>query len=156
LLTVSDSTVINNQAVGGAGGAAGAGGIAGNGGNGEGGGLFNTATGFSGTGQATLTVSGCSVTTNEAEGGAGASGGSGGNGFGGGLFNDAGATATVRTSVIAGNQADGGAGAGGSAGQGIGGGVYNLGTFDLDAASIIEGNDASTSNDDVFGPITPI
>jgi hypothetical protein len=59
--------------------------------------------------------------------------------------------------VIVGNEADGGnAGAGGSTGQGIGGGVYNLGTFFLDAASIIFGNDASTSNDNVFGPITPI
>jgi hypothetical protein len=59
--------------------------------------------------------------------------------------------------VIAGNQADGGAaGAGGSVGQGIGGGVFNLGTFFLDAASLILGNDASTSDDNVFGPITPI
>jgi hypothetical protein len=63
----------------------------------------------------------------------------------------------VLASVIAGNRADGGEGAGGgSDGQGIGGGVYNLGTFFLDAASIILGNDASTSNDNVFGPITPI
>ena len=63
----------------------------------------------------------------------------------------------VLTSVIAGNQADGGAAdAGGSTGQGVGGGVYNLGAFDLDAASLIVLNDASTSNDNVFGPITPI
>jgi hypothetical protein len=38
----------------------------------------------------------------------------------------------------------------------VGGGVFNLGTFFLDAVSIILGNDASTSNDNVFGPITPI
>jgi hypothetical protein len=94
---------------------------------------------------------------NTAQGGAGASGGNGGNGFGGGLFIDAGASDTVLSSVITNNQADGGAaGTGGSAGQGIGGGVYNLGTFDLDAASVIHHNHASTSNDDVFGPITPI
>jgi hypothetical protein len=38
----------------------------------------------------------------------------------------------------------------------VGGGVYNLGTFDLDAVSIIALNHASTSNDNDFGPITPI
>jgi hypothetical protein len=38
----------------------------------------------------------------------------------------------------------------------VGGGVYNLGTFDLDAVSLIADNHASTSNDDVFGIITPI
>ena len=96
-------------------------------------------------------------TANAAAGGTGAPGATGGNGEGGGLFIDATATATVLTSVIAGNKADGGAaGAGGSDGQGIGGGVYNLGTLDLDAASVIHGNDASTSFDNVFGPITPI
>jgi hypothetical protein len=120
-----------------------------------GGGFFNSVVGF--PLQATLTISACTITANSADGGAGASGGNGGNGFGGGLFIDAGTTATVLSSVIVANQANGGAaGAGGSAGQGIGGGVYNLGTFLLDAASIIRRNHASTSNDDVFGPITPI
>jgi hypothetical protein len=38
----------------------------------------------------------------------------------------------------------------------VGGGVYNLGTFFLDAASTVDHNHASTSNDDVFGPITPV
>src|SRR5207249_2350726 len=52
LLTVTNTSVVNNQAVGGAGGAGGAGG---SGGNGQGGGFFNSATGFLGTvGQATL------------------------------------------------------------------------------------------------------
>jgi hypothetical protein len=97
------------------------------------------------------------VAANAAEGGTGASGGNGGNGFGGGLFIDAGTTGTVLSSVIAGNKAEGGAaGNGGSSGQGVGGGVYNVGTFDLDAASVIHGNHACTSNDNVFGPITPI
>jgi hypothetical protein len=97
------------------------------------------------------------VLANTAQGGAGAPGGNGGDGDGGGLFISAKAMATVENSVVSGNQALGGAaGAGGSAGQGVGGGVYNLGTFDLDAASIVAGNHASTSNDDVFGPITPI
>jgi hypothetical protein len=47
--------------------------------------------------------------------------------------------------------ADGGAGgSGGGAGHGVGGGVYNLGMFDFDAATIIKKNHASTSNDDRF------
>jgi hypothetical protein len=110
-----------------------------------------------------VTVSNSLLTLNAAvggnggAGGAGGIGGNGGDGQGGGLFNDTGATATVTTSTIVGNQAQGGdAGDGGSAGQGIGGGVYNLGTFELDAASIVVGNHASTSNDNVFGPITPV
>src|SRR5579884_138755 len=41
-------------------------------------------------------------------------------------------------------------------GQGVGGGVYNLGTFDLDAASFVVGNLASASNDNVYGSITPL
>ena len=61
------------------------------------------------------------------------------------------------TSVITHNEADGGtAPAGGTAGLGQGGGVYNAGTFFLDAASLVEHNEASTSDDNVFGPITPI
>jgi hypothetical protein len=108
-----------------------------------------------------LSINTCIIVANDTVGGSGASGGNGGNGEGGGIFNDkrgqAGATTTVLSSVIAGNEADGGAaGAGGSAGQGVGGGVFNIGTFFLDAVSIILGNDASTSNDNVFGPITPI
>ncbi|HZY87574.1 MAG TPA: hypothetical protein VFE78_22235 [Gemmataceae bacterium] len=154
-LTVGDSSVTLNRAVGGDGGAGGVGGVGGAGGNGEGGGLFDSRNGF--TGQATVTVSGSFVLANAAEGGAGAGGANGGNGLGGGAFIDVGATGAVLTSVVTGNQADGGAaGAGGSAGQGVGGGVYNLGTFDLDAASVIVGNHASTSNDDIFGPVTPV
>jgi hypothetical protein len=83
--------------------------------------------------------------------------GNGGNDFGGGFFIDAGATATVLTSAIVDNRAEGGAAVvGETAGQGVGGGVYNLGTFVLDAVSIILGNHASTSNDNVVGSITPI
>jgi hypothetical protein len=32
----------------------------------------------------------------------------------------------------------------------VGGGVYNLGVFTPDAATVIKHNHASTSNDDVF------
>ena len=41
-------------------------------------------------------------------------------------------------------------GAGGCGGHGVGGGVYNLGVFTLDVATIIKKNHASTSNDDIF------
>jgi hypothetical protein len=32
----------------------------------------------------------------------------------------------------------------------VGGGVYNLGAFAFDASTMIKGNHASTSNDDIF------
>ena len=63
-----------------------------------------------------------------------------------------GVTVTLNASPIIGNEADGGmGGAGGADGQGVGGGVYNLGTFVFDAATVIRHNHASTSNDDCFG-----
>jgi hypothetical protein len=37
-----------------------------------------------------------------------------------------------------------------SAGTGIGGGLYNLGTFSDDLATVIALNLASTSNNDIF------
>jgi hypothetical protein len=63
----------------------------------------------------------------------------------------------VRGSCITHNRAEGGEGGpSGIDGQGIGGGVYNLGTLFLDEETDIRHNEASTSDDDVFGPITPI
>ncbi len=57
----------------------------------------------------------------------------------------------VTASLIIFNSAVGGAGQdGGSAGSGIGGGVYNLGTFSYDPATIIALNRASTKNDNIF------
>jgi hypothetical protein len=52
---------------------------------------------------------------------------------------------------VRGEQAQGvEAGTGGTDGQGVGGGVYNnLGTFS-DVFTVIEGNHASTSNDEIF------
>jgi hypothetical protein len=38
-----------------------------------------------------------------------------------------------------------------SGGQGIGGGIYNLGTFIVDALTLIRKNRASTSNDNILG-----
>jgi hypothetical protein len=150
-VTLNSCKFVGNQARGGAGGAGATGGDA------KGGAIWNSLFVDSFAGLITITFSNCTIMANEVLGGSGGSGGNGGNGFGGGLFIDAGTTITVLSSVIAGNEADGGAaGTGASAGQGIGGGVFNLGTFFLDAASIIFGNEASTSDDNVFGPITPI
>ena len=133
---LSACDVSHNTAAGGAGTSGGTGG------NGEGGGLFSAA-------GATATVSDSTIDHNQAIGGDGQNGG---NGFGGGIFVGSGASVSVRSSTIAHNRADGGAGDdGGSDGLGIGGGVYNLGTFTFDIATVIAHNKASTSNDDTFG-----
>jgi hypothetical protein len=120
-------------------------------------------------GGSTLTVSGCTLSGNEAIGGAGGAGGNGGNGLGGGIFNDglsilpanAGtpATLTVTGTTITDNSAIGGAaGAGGSDGEGIGGGAHFAASGDvrLDAFTQenIKKNQASTSNNDIFGDFT--
>lgn len=124
-----------------------------------------------------------------------ATGGKGGLGAGGGIFNgisviqlDTGPVAVpsivnVTKSILALNVAQGGAGTPGgngfgggayndkdstltlqkstvtenrangaqSGGQGIGGGIYNLGTFDFDTFTVIRKNRASTSHDNIFG-----
>jgi hypothetical protein len=94
---------------------------------------------------------------NRAVGGAGGAG-NGGNGLGGGVFNGGSSpfgpsNLTLHGCLVALNRADGGAaGGGGSAGQGVGGGVYvspgGIAAADL---TVIFANDASTSDDDVFG-----
>jgi hypothetical protein len=106
-----------------------------------------------------MTVSGCTVSGNQAVGGAGGSSANGGNGLGGGVYSDGQSALTMLLSMTTGNAANGGsAGAGGSAGQGIGGGVYfaSGGVVCLDAFTIanILANAASTSNKDVFGFFT--
>ena len=151
--TVTACTFTDNQAIGGA-DATGA-----NGANGLGGGIANIL-------GSTLTVSGCMLSGNQAIGGAGGGGGNGGNGLGGGIYNDglsvalnnAGtpATLTVTGTTITDNQATGGAaGTGGSIGQGIGGGAYFAAggdvCLDLFTETNIDGNSASTSNNDLFG-----
>jgi hypothetical protein len=95
-----------------------------------------------------MTVSDSTLAHNQAQGGAG------GNGLGGGLFNGLGSpdevpTATFSNTNVTANQALGGA-----AGAGIGGGIYNTGTVYVHKV-VVAGNKASTSNDDVFGVLTP-
>jgi hypothetical protein len=85
---------------------------------------------------ATTTVDSSFLTNNQALG-------SGGAGLGGGAYNDATSSLTLNGTSVTGNHANGQ--------PAIGGGVYNLGTFTVDALTVITGNHASTSNDDVFG-----
>ena len=140
---VDHSTLLGNRAVGGAGPT---------GGNGQGGGVANLNGGV-------LTVSDSVIARNRAVGGAGGVGGNGGNGQGGGLFVGGPVPAgtpslTLLRSLVTFHRATGGgAGAGGSAGLGQGGGVYIApgGLASADAWTLVVANDASTSDDDVFG-----
>jgi hypothetical protein len=133
--------IAGNEAIGGAGPT---------GGTGQGGGIANE---FGGV----LTVTHSTILLNQATGGVGV-GGTGGNGLGGGVFNGATTpfgtpTLALNHSVVALNRADGGAvSGGGSVGLGIGGGLYlTPGGVAIADLTAIFANDASTSDDDVFG-----
>jgi hypothetical protein len=173
--SVSGSVLTNNLARGGSGNMAGGSGalLAG---VGAGGGIFNDLGNYNSPpedygplGPSVVTVSGSVIDLNLAQGGGGA------NGEGGGIANVLSATTTVGSSFLVQNQANGGsagAGLGGGAyndatssltltkclvtlneaegATGIGGGVYTLGTF-TDPLSLIVGNHASTSDDNI-GP----
>jgi hypothetical protein len=141
---VTHSMLLGNQAIGGAGTT---------GGTGQGGGITNENGGI-------LTVTGSLLALNRAIGGAG-DGGNGGNGQGGGVFNGAPnpfgtPSLTLRRSLVVLNQADGGAAEGGSAGLGQGGGLYLTpgGVAWADLVTAILANDASTSDDNVFGVVS--
>lgn len=78
-------------------------------------------------------------------------------GLGGGIYVTAGRTTlTLLASTINGNRADGGAGP--ITGKGVGGGLYITlgGEVYVDQLTLIFANDASTSDDDVFGILTPL
>jgi hypothetical protein len=139
--TFSDCAFDHNAAVGGPGGPGG------NGGEAWGGGLADLL-------GAQLTVTSSTVAHNRAVGGEGGCGGNGGDGLGGGIYEDARSTLTLKGARIKHNRALGGAaGDGGSDGQGVGGGLYLTpgGVACADALTVIVGNHASTSDDDVFG-----
>ncbi len=138
---VSRSTLIGNQATGGAGGAGAHGGI------GQGGAYQTIGENW------TITFSRSTISGNQATGGAGGEGGNGGVGRGGGCIVNR-STVSLENVDITGNEAMGGdAGAGGRDGQGIGGGIYiNSGRVSARRTNI-SGNHASTSHDDVFGPL---
>ncbi len=140
--SVSNSLILGNLARGGSGST---------GANGQGGGITNENGGI-------LTVTNSLIALNQAIGGAGFAG-NGGNGLGGGIFNGppnpfGTPTLTLDRSLVVRNRADGGAaGDGGSAGLGQGGGLYLTpgGIACADLLTAILANDASTSDDDVFG-----
>jgi hypothetical protein len=134
-LTFSNGLLAGNQALGGPGTPTSAGG------DGWGGGLADL---LSSTTMATDAV----VFGNLARGGDGETGG---DGLGGGFYNDATSTLALQHGLVVGNFALGGKGSSaGNDGEGIGGGVYNLGAFTFDALTLIKGNHASSSNDNVF------
>lgn len=149
--TISNSLIRHNKALGGPGG------LGGNGGDGEGG-------GFTCIQGATLIVRNTSVEHNHAQGGESGVGGNGGNGQGGGLFEDALRSAPplpgpplpsiliLEGAIIRFNLAlVGEAVDSGIDGTGVGGGVYYLGAYNADSATVITKNQATTSNNNV-GP----
>jgi hypothetical protein len=101
--------------------------VGGGGGNGVGGGIADLLS-------ASTTVSNSILTLNQANGGTG-------NGLGGGAYNDASSTLALAKSLVTLNLARGA--------QGIGGGIYNLGTLDVDALTFILLNLASTSGNNI-------
>jgi hypothetical protein len=127
--TLSDSTIADNQAIGGAGA------DGGNGGDGRGGGIANY-------GGGSLTLTACMLADNQAFGGAAGTGGNGGYGFGAGMYNS-GPSSEVQTaglsrlmvvgSTLTDNAARGGAAgaAGTSAGLGMGGGIWSAGILQV-------------------------
>ena len=117
-------------------------------------GLFNT----SYDGLNSLTMSGCLLIGNVAQGGAGGSGADGGNASGGGIFVAMDSSATLDQTVVSMNLALGGlAGAGGSNsnGDGIGGGLYiSTGGVVTLKKTTVALNFASTSNDNIYGTVS--
>jgi hypothetical protein len=149
-LIVSNSQLSSNEAVGGNG----LDGVSG--GDGLGGGIVNLF-------DASATVMQSQLIDNLALGGTGGVGANGGNGQGGGIFNGfsdvAASVVTLLGAHVTDNQAVGGtAGTGGVAGLGQGGGLYNQsGAFAfVDALTKFKNNKASTSDDDIYGLVTPI
>src|SRR5262245_47440848 len=153
-LTVSNSSFTGNRAVGGRGAAQASGGL------GLGGAIsVNT---FLGSGPTLVSVIDSVFSGNSAVGGDGGTGGNGGDGFGGAIdvrAREGHSSLKLQGSTITDNRATGGvAGSGGGAGLGIGGGAYfeagSIACLDLATLAAIFGNDASTSDDDVFGDFT--
>ena len=80
----------------------------------------------------------------------------GGDGLGGGLYAGSG-TVVLDADLVSGNQAQGGIDSqGNTSGQGVGGGVYvdPSGSATMDLQTLIAGNQASKSNNDVWGTLT--
>jgi hypothetical protein len=167
IVTIANTGFVGNQATGGA-----ASGAGNQGGLGYGGGISNSGE--------SLSLTGCTLLSNQAIAGAGINGATGGNAEGGGIQNSG--NLTVTSSAIIANAAIGGAGGGNAygggvftefgpttftdtlitlnqadggsgGGQGSGGGLYIAsGTTTLSGKTKVIGNFASTSDNDIFGP----
>jgi hypothetical protein len=140
-----------NESLGGVGGAGA------NGGAGVGAGIANAVyASFGRSDVSFLIVSNCQIVGNIAQGGAAGSSAVGGDGLGGGLWAGSG-TVLLEAVVVSGNQAQGGGDSqGNTTGQGLGGGVYvdPSASATADMPTFIAGNQASKSNNDVWGTLT--
>lgn len=139
-LVMASSTLIENEAVAGSGDV-------------MGGGAYGGAVLAAGTGSSVaiqVEINRCHFSGNIAAGGSPGSD-SAGLALGGALHNTSSSWMDLRESKISENLA-----VAGRHGQGIGGGVYTSGTVTADRRTIrkIDGNHASTSDDNVFGTIT--
>ena len=103
-----------------------------------------------------LVVKNCQIGGNTAQGGTAGSNAVGGDGLGAGIFVGT-STATLQAVLASGNQAQGGTDSSGkTTGQGLGGGVYvdPSASVTADMETFIAGNQASKSNNDIWGAIT--
>jgi hypothetical protein len=111
---------------------------------------------FGVTDASSLVVSSCQLIGSLAQGGTEGSSAVGGDGPGGGLFIGSG-TGVLKGVLVSGNQAQGGADSqGNTTGNGLGSGVYvePSASATADMETLIAGNQASKSNNDVWGTIT--
>jgi hypothetical protein len=149
---VTNSTLSFNESLGGAGG------TGGNGGAAVGGGIDTAvwAFAFGANDTSSLSTSNCQIIGNVAQGGTAGSSAVGGDGLGGGIFVASG-TATLKGMLVSGNQSQGGVDSqGNTTGQGLGGGVYvdPSASATEDIQTLIAGNQATKSDNDVWGTIT--
>jgi hypothetical protein len=145
---ITNCTVSLNECLGGAGA---------NGGEAAGAGISNADfTLFGITDTSSLVVSNCQLVGNVVQGGTEGSSAVGGDGLGGGLYMASG-TVVLQAVLVSGNQAQGGGdGQGNTSGQGLGGGVYVDPSASAmgDMETLIAGNQASKSNNDLWGTLT--
>jgi hypothetical protein len=123
-----------------------------------GGGLANAveAFAFGDPDAAYLKVSNCAIFGNLTQGGTSGSGPQGGDGLGGGIFVGSG-TVMLEAVLVNGNQSQGGADSQqNTTGNGLGGGVYvdPSATVTADMETVIAGNQATKSNNDIWGTIS--
>jgi hypothetical protein len=151
MATLTNCSLSLNESLGGVGGAGANGGLA------VGGGTENAGFVLFGIADASaLTLSNCAIFGNVVQGGTAGSSAVGGDALGGGLFAGSG-TVVLEAVLVSDNRAQGGAdSSGNTSGNGLGGGVYvdPSASATEDLQTLIAGNQASKSNNDVWGTIT--